>query len=95
MNPSLISTSVRVINKPEARKGSGSYNLVLPYETSGVATVRARLRSKARSVRSELEGKVSLGQHSVAHDVGEGNLGGGDQVHVLQRFRVWGLGFGV
>ena len=88
MDPLLISTSARVINRPMARKNLGGHNLVLPDETPGIATVRARLRTKAGSVCSELEGKVSLGEHGVAHDVGEGNLGGGDQVHVLQRFRV-------
>ena len=54
--------------------------LVLANQTARVAPGAARLGSKAGRVCSQLDGQLALGQHHIAHKVGQGHFAGGDQI---------------
>jgi hypothetical protein len=49
--------------------------LVLADHASGVTPCTARLGTKARAVRGQLDRQLVSGQHLLAHAVGQRNLG--------------------
>ena len=57
--------------------------LVHAKHSAGVLAVASRFGAKARCMRCELERERSGGYDLVAHKVGQGNLGGRDQIHSI------------
>ena len=60
--------------------------LVLAYHAARVAPVGTRLAAEARRVRDEFHRQFFQRHDLVAHDVGHGNFGSGNQIKLILLF---------